>query len=50
MAFPGAATIRGVVFDLDGVLIQSRAAHAQAFQEVLATFGITDFNYDRFAG
>ena len=50
VAFPGAATIRGVVFDMDGVLVQSRAAHAQAFQEVLATFGITDFNYNHFAG
>jgi HAD superfamily hydrolase (TIGR01509 family) len=38
------------VFDLDGVLIHSRAAHAQAFQEVFATFGIADFHYDRFAG
>jgi beta-phosphoglucomutase len=42
--------IQGVVFDLDGVLIHSRAAHAQAFQEVLMAFGITGFIYDRFAG
>jgi beta-phosphoglucomutase len=48
--FPGSLTIKGVVFDLDGVLIQSRAAHAQAFQELLIAFGINEFNYDRFAG
>lgn len=42
--------IRGLVFDLDGVLVSSRAAHAQAFAEVLADYGIHDFQYDRFAG
>ena len=46
----GRAPVEGIVFDLDGVLIQSRAAHAEAFREVLADFGIHDFEYDRFAG
>jgi beta-phosphoglucomutase len=32
------------------VLIQSRNAHRQAFEVVLAPFGINDFQYDRFAG
>ncbi len=50
IAVLGGATIQGLVFDLDGVLIQSRAAHAQAFQEVLVTLGITGFDYYRFAG
>lgn len=42
--------ILGLVFDLDGVLVSSRAAHAQAFEEVLAAYGIHDFQYDGFAG
>ena len=42
--------IRGLVFDLDGVLVSSRAAHAQAFEEVLAAYGIHDFQYEGFAG
>ena len=43
-------TIAGLIFDLDGVLIQSRSAHSRAFQEVLGEFGIRDFQYDQFAG
>lgn len=42
--------IAGLIFDLDGVLIQSRAAHARAFEEVLAEFGVDDFQYDDYAG
>lgn len=42
--------IAGLIFDLDGVLIQSRAAHARAFEEVLAEFGVRDFHYDDYAG
>ena len=41
---------RGLVFDLDGVLILSRDAHRRAFEDVLAPFGITNFHYDRYAG
>src|SRR5271155_2308794 len=42
--------VTGLIFDLDGVLIQSRSAHARAFQEVLGECGIGDFEYDDFAG
>jgi HAD superfamily hydrolase (TIGR01509 family) len=42
--------VSGLVFDLDGVLILSRDAHRQAFEEVLAPFGILNFDYDQFAG
>jgi beta-phosphoglucomutase len=42
--------IEGLIFDLDGVLIQSRAAHAKAFEEVLAEYGVRDFHYDNYAG
>ena len=40
----------GIIFDLDGVLLLSRDCHRRAFDEVLAGFGISDFNYDHFAG
>jgi len=42
--------IAGVIFDLDGVLMQSGPAHARAFIQVLADYGIGEFTYDRFAG
>jgi beta-phosphoglucomutase len=42
--------ITSLIFDLDGVLIQSRNAHARAFHEVLRGYGIHDFVYDDFAG
>lgn len=32
---------RGVIFDLDGVLINSEPLHCQAFQEVLGSYGVT---------
>jgi len=44
------AEIKGLIFDLDGVLLLSRDCHRQAFEEALAPFGIVDFSYDRFAG
>jgi beta-phosphoglucomutase len=47
---PHPSPVFGLVFDLDGVLILSRGAHRQAFEEVLAPFGILNFDYDRFAG
>jgi HAD superfamily hydrolase (TIGR01509 family) len=43
-------TIRGVVFDLDGVLINSTAWHRAAFEKVLKSFGIVDFDYSSYAG
>jgi HAD superfamily hydrolase (TIGR01509 family) len=38
---------RGVIFDFDGVLVDSEPLHVRAFQEVLATFGrtLTDEEY-----
>jgi beta-phosphoglucomutase len=47
---PHPSAVSGLVFDLDGVLISSRGAHRQAFEEVLAPLGILDFDYDQFAG
>jgi beta-phosphoglucomutase len=32
---------RGVIFDLDGVLINSEPVHCRAFQDVLATYAVT---------
>jgi HAD superfamily hydrolase (TIGR01509 family) len=49
-ASPWAAGLSCVIFDLDGVLIQSRGAHARAFHEVFSAYGIHDFVYDEFAG
>jgi len=42
--------IRGIVFDLDGVLIQSAPSHAAAFEQVFAQYGIHDFEYAPYAG
>lgn len=42
--------IRGVVFDLDGVLTDSTPCHRAAFEEVLRPLGISDFDYSRYAG
>jgi len=42
--------VLGVVFDLDGVLIDSTACHRAAFDEVLRSFGVVDFDYPRYAG
>ena len=42
--------IRGIVFDLDGVLIHSAAYHAAAFNQVFARYGIHDFAYAPYAG
>ncbi len=43
-------SIQGVVFDLDGVLIDSAPCHRQAFEEVLQPFGVMDFDYTHYAG
>jgi beta-phosphoglucomutase len=42
--------ICGVVFDLDGVLIDSTECHRSAFEEVLRPLGIQDFEYSQYAG
>ncbi len=42
--------IRGIVFDLDGVLIQSAPSHAAAFAQIFARRGIHDFQYAPYAG
>jgi len=39
-----------VVFDLDGVLLDSAPCHNRAFEEVFRPFGISDFDYSRYAG
>jgi beta-phosphoglucomutase len=39
-----------VIFDLDGVLMESTPWHAQAYSEVLGEAGVTGFSYARFAG
>ena len=43
-------TIRGVIFDLDGVLINSSTCHRAAFEKVFEGFGIADFDYSSYAG
>jgi beta-phosphoglucomutase len=42
--------IRGIAFDLDGVLIHSTGCHRSAFEEVFRLWGIEDFDYSRYAG
>jgi HAD superfamily hydrolase (TIGR01509 family) len=39
-----------VVFDMDGVLLDSAPSHSEAFQEVFRPLGIYDFDYRRYAG
>jgi beta-phosphoglucomutase len=42
--------LRAVIFDLDGVLIDSSACHRAAFETVFAAHGILDFDYVPYAG
>ena len=42
--------IRAVVFDLDGVLVDSAPCHQAAFEEVFRPFGLNHFDYPRYAG
>src|SRR5258708_7964216 len=42
--------IGGIIFDLDGVLIDSMACHRAAFQTVFTEHGIHDFDYAFYAG
>jgi HAD superfamily hydrolase (TIGR01509 family) len=39
-----------VIFDLDGVLIDSAGCHSAAFDRVFEQFGIEDFDYAEYAG
>lgn len=41
---------RVIVFDLDGVLVDSAPSHRAAFEEIFAPYGVQDFEYARFAG
>jgi beta-phosphoglucomutase len=41
---------RGIVFDMDGVLLNSSPLHAAAYQDALRGFSIPDFRYSRVAG
>jgi HAD superfamily hydrolase (TIGR01509 family) len=42
--------VEGIIFDLDGVLIDSSICHRDAFQAVFAPYGIRDFDYPTYAG
>jgi phosphoglycolate phosphatase-like HAD superfamily hydrolase len=41
---------RVIVFDLDGVLVNSAPCHRAAFEQIFTALGIHDFEYSRFAG
>lgn len=41
---------RAIIFDLDGVLVDSAPFHRAAFEEIFAPFGIQTFEYSQFAG
>ncbi len=52
MSFPESrpAPCRAVLFDLDGVLIDSSAAHAEAYTRVFARHGLSGIAYPEIAG
>lgn len=53
MGLRGAETgtgTRAIIFDLDGVLVNSAPFHRAAFEEIFAPFGIQTFEYSLFAG
>ena len=41
---------KGIIFDLDGVLLHSTGIHRDAFAEVFQQFSVTGFDYARYAG
>jgi beta-phosphoglucomutase len=41
---------RGIVFDMDGVLVNSSPIHAAAYEDALRGLSIPDFRYSRVAG
>jgi HAD superfamily hydrolase (TIGR01509 family) len=47
---PGPGSLDAVVFDMDGVLVDSSPIHAAAYVEALESFPIHTFQYSRLAG
>jgi len=47
---PGPGELEAVVFDMDGVLLDSSPIHAAAYLEALRVFPIPVFQYSRLAG
>jgi beta-phosphoglucomutase len=47
---PVSSRMRAIVFDMDGVLVNSALCHRAAFEEIFAPFGVRDFEYSQFAG
>lgn len=43
-------SLRAVIFDLDGVLLDSVSIHQRAFEEVFAQLGLSGFDYSLYAG
>jgi len=41
---------KGIIFDLDGVLLHSPGIHRDAFDEVFQQFSVSGFDYSRYAG
>ncbi len=41
---------KGLLFDMDGVLVDSTPIHAEAFRQVLGAAGVDDFEYAPYAG
>ena len=41
---------KGIIFDLDGVLLHSTSIHRGSFSEVFQQFSVFDFDYGRYAG
>src|SRR5215475_13480324 len=44
------ARIKGIIFDMDGVLLDSSSIHEQAFRDVLAAQAVDRFEYRGVAG
>ena len=40
----------GIIFDMDGVLVNSTSCHREAFEQIFRRFGITQFDYPEYAG
>ena len=43
-------SLRGIIFDMDGVLLRSSPIHDAAYREILQPFALADFQYARYAG
>jgi HAD superfamily hydrolase (TIGR01509 family) len=39
-----------IIFDMDGVLVDSAPCHRAAFEEIFLPFGVVDFDYGQYAG